>query len=67
MASEIICIFKRNSKCIFKGGPCDQDCDKLNWEGDNQSHENLLEECLKKEDRKVTLSRKVVNLFLQFS
>ncbi len=66
MTSEIICIFKRNSKCIFKGGPCDQDCDKVNWEGKNRSHEHLLEECLKKGDREVAFSRKVVNLLVQF-
>jgi len=65
MPSEIICIFKRNSKCIFKGGPCDQDCDRSNWEWGNRSHENLLEEYLKKGDRKPGFSRKVANLFLQ--
>jgi len=66
MASEIICIFKRNSKCIVKGGPCDQDCDEVNWEGESRSHKNLLEECLKKGGRKVTFSRKVVHSFVQF-
>jgi hypothetical protein len=66
MASEIICIFNRNSKCIFKGGLCDQDCDKATWEGNNRSHENLLQECLEKGDRKLAFSKKVVNLFLQF-
>jgi hypothetical protein len=64
MTSESICIFKRNSKCIFKGGLCDQDCDKATWEGNIRSHENLLAECLGKRDRKVALSRKVLNLFL---
>ena len=66
MATEVICIFKRNSKCIFKGGPCDQDCDKAGWERENRSHEDLLKECLEKGDQKLAFSRKVVNLFLQF-
>ena len=64
MTAEIICIFNRNSKCIFKGGLCDQDCDKANREGNNRFHENLLEECLEKRDHKVALSRKVLNVFL---
>lgn len=63
MTSKITCIFNRNSKCIFKGGLCDQDCDKTDWKGDIRSHENLLEECLGKENRKVALSRKVSNFF----
>jgi len=63
MTSKIICIFNRNSKCVFKGGPCDQDCDNGNWQGKIRSDENLLEECLGKEDRKAALSRKVSNLF----
>ena len=64
MASEIICIFNRNSKCIFKGGLCDRDCDKANWEGDIRSNENLLNECLQKRDRKLAFSRKVFHLLL---
>jgi hypothetical protein len=63
MTSEIICIFKRNSKCIFKGGPCDQDCDSGEWQENIRSNENLVAECLGKVDRKVVLSRKVSNLF----
>ena len=66
MAPEIICIFNRNSKCIFKGGLCDQDCDKVKWEGNNRAHENLLKECLERRDRMLALSRKVVNRLLQF-
>jgi len=62
MAPEIICIFNRNSKCIFKGGLCDQDCDKVKWEGNKRPHENLLEECLEREDLRLSLSRRVVNL-----
>jgi hypothetical protein len=63
MTSEKSCIFNRNSKCIFKGGLCDQDCDKANREGDIRSRENLLEECLGKGDRRVALARKVFSLF----
>jgi hypothetical protein len=63
MKSKVTCIFKRNSKCIFKGGPCDQDCDNGNWQGNIRSNENLVEECLGKGDRRVALSRKVSNLF----
>ncbi|OGP87595.1 MAG: hypothetical protein A2157_13765 [Deltaproteobacteria bacterium RBG_16_47_11] len=66
MTSESICIFKRNSKCIFKGGLCDQDCDKANREEDIGSHENLLEECLEGGNPKLAFSRKVVSLLLQF-
>ena len=66
MATEVICIFKRNSKCIFKGGPCDQDCDKANWEGNNRSHQNLLEECLEGGNWKLAFPRKAVSLLLQF-
>ena len=66
MATEVICIFKRNSKCIFKGGPCDQDCDKANWEGNIRSHENLLEECLKGGNRKLAIPKKVVSILLKF-
>jgi hypothetical protein len=64
MASEIICIFNRNSKCIFKGGLCDRDCDKANGEGDIRSNENLLNECLQKGDRKLAFPRKVLHLLL---
>ena len=64
MPSEIICIFNRNSKCIFKGGPCDQDCDKGKWEGDIRSNENLLDECLERVDRKLAFPRKVFSLLL---
>jgi hypothetical protein len=64
MASKISCIFNRNSKCIFKGGLCDLDCDKANWEGEIRSNENLLEECLERGDWKSAFARKAVNLFL---
>jgi len=64
MTTEIVCIFNRNSKCIFKGGPCDQDCDKVSQEGDIHSHENLLKECLEKRNRKLAFSRKVLHLLL---
>jgi len=64
MTSEIICIFNRNSKCIFKGGLCDQDCDKGGWEGNIRSDENLLDECLEKVDRKLAFSRKVFSILL---
>ena len=64
MASEIICIFNRNSKCIFKGGLCDQDCDKSNWEGDIRTNENLLDECSEKGDWRFAFGRKVANLLL---
>ena len=43
---------------------CDRDCDKTDWKEDIRSHENLLEECLGKENRKVALSRKVFGLFV---
>ena len=54
--SEKSRIFNRNSKCIFKGGQCDETCDDQSvYEGDNQSSENLitLERCLgmEKENR----------------
>ena len=63
MTSEMTCIFNRNSKCIFKGGLCDQDCGKATREGDIRSHENLLKECLEKK-RKLAFSRKVLRLLL---
>ncbi|HSB06132.1 MAG TPA: hypothetical protein VLK23_13155 [Thermodesulfobacteriota bacterium] len=63
MTTQVICIFKRNSKCIFKGELCDQDCDRGEWQGNIRSNENLVAECLGKEGRKVALSRKVSNLF----
>jgi len=66
MATEVICIFKRNSKCIFKGGLCDQDCDKANFEGNERSHENLQEECLGGGKRKLAFPSKVASLLLQF-
>jgi len=66
MKSEIICVFHRNSKCIFKGGLCDQDCDHGKWDGNIRSDESLLEKCLEGGNRKLGFSRKVVNLFLQF-
>lgn len=61
MTAETVCIFNRNSKCIFKGGICDQECDNSNWEGNNRSHENLLEECLEGGNRKLTFPRKAVS------
>ena len=64
MTDEIVCIFNRNSKCIFKGGPCDQDCDKVNLDSNIHSHENLLKECLEKRNRKLAFSRKVLHLLL---
>ena len=64
MTSEIICIFNRNSKCIFKGSLCDRDCDKASWEENMGSHEHLLAECLGKGDRKGALSRKFLSLVL---
>ncbi len=66
MAAEVICIFKRNSRCIFKGGPCDQDCDIANREGNQQSHENLQKECLKGGTRKLGFPKKIVSLLVQF-
>ena len=66
MASEITYIFKRNSKCIFKGGLCDQDCDIANWEKNPPSHENLLEEFLEGGGRKLAFPRRAVSLLLQF-
>ncbi len=66
MASEIFCIFKRNSKCIFEVGPCDQDCDKAAWKGVNRSHENLLKECLNGENQKIAFSKEVVGYFFSF-
>ena len=52
--SEKACIFNRDSKCVFKGGLCDQDCNQATYEGDNQSSENLvtLERCLGMEKEK---------------
>jgi len=64
--AEVICIFKRSSRCIFKGALCDQDCDVANWEGNQRSHENLQDECLEGEKRKLAFPRKVVSLLLQF-
>ncbi len=64
MTSESICIFNRNSRCIFKGGLCDQDCGKANWEGNIRSNGNLLDECLERGDWKSAFARKVVNLLL---
>ena len=66
MEAEIICIFKRNSRCIFKGGLCDQDCDIVNREEGNRSHEDLLAECLNGGTRKLAFPRKVVSLLLKF-
>ncbi len=66
MATEVICLFKRNSKCILKGGLCDQDCDKADWEKNPQSYENLLERCLESEERKLAIPKKAVSLLLQF-
>jgi hypothetical protein len=63
MTSEIICIFNRNSKCIFKGGLCDLDCDKANGEKNIRSKENLLDECLERRDWKSVFARKVFGLF----
>ncbi|OGP93465.1 MAG: hypothetical protein A2156_11225 [Deltaproteobacteria bacterium RBG_16_48_10] len=65
MATEVICIFKRNSRCIFKGGFCDQDCDIANREGNQRSHENLLEECLEGRNGKLAFPRKAVSVLLQ--
>ena len=65
MATEVICIFKRNSKCIVKAGVCDQDCDIANREGNEGSHENLQEECLEGGKRKLAFPRKIVSLLLQ--
>ena len=64
MTSEKSCIFNRNSKCIFKGGICDQDCEKGNWQGGIRSNQDLLDECLGKEDRRLLFTRKVFHLFL---
>jgi hypothetical protein len=66
MTSEVICIFNRNSKCIFKGGLCDQDCDRGKWAESNRSHKNLSAERLGKGDRKLAFTKKVANLLLQF-
>ena len=64
MTTEITCIFNRNSKCIFKGGLCDRDCDKANFEGNERSHENLQEECLEGGKRKPAFPKKVASLLL---
>jgi len=56
MTSEKPCIFNRGSKCIFKGGVCDLDCDASNGEGDIQNP-NLLNECLGK-GGKLALSKR---------
>ncbi|OGP89987.1 MAG: hypothetical protein A2157_10875 [Deltaproteobacteria bacterium RBG_16_47_11] len=64
MTSEIICIFHRNSKCIFKGGSCDPHCDKGSWEGGIRSNGDLLDECLEKGNNKFAFSRKIFHLLL---
>jgi len=66
MPNEVICIFKRNSKCIFKGGLCDQDCDKADREENHRSHENLLKECLEGGNWKLVFSKKALSLLLHF-
>ncbi|HSB05362.1 MAG TPA: hypothetical protein VLK23_09215 [Thermodesulfobacteriota bacterium] len=66
MATEVSCIFNRNSKCIFKGGLCDQNCDKADREENPQSYEDLLEKCLESEKRKLAITKKAVSLLLQF-
>ncbi len=63
MPAGVICIFERHSRCIFKGGLCDQDCDRANWEGNHRSHEDLLKECLKG-GKKVGFPKKVISLLL---
>ena len=55
MAAEVICIFKRNSRCIFKGGPCDQDCDR-GAEIQPDGNSDTLEERLLGRNRKLTVS-----------
>ena len=64
MTSEMICIFNRNSKCIFKGGACDQDCDRADREGNIRPNGDLLNECLEKGNKKFAFSRKVFHLLL---
>ncbi len=56
MTSENPCIFNRGSRCIFKGGACDLDCDTSNGEG-NIQNPNLLNECLGK-GGKLALSKR---------
>ncbi len=65
MTSEVKCIFKRNSTCIFKGRFCDQDCDGANWKEYHQFDENLLRECLGG-NRRIAFLRKAIGLLLQF-
>ena len=64
MTSEKRCIFNRSSKCIYKGGFCDHDCEKGNWEGGGRSYEDLLGECLGKGERKLFSSKKFLSLLL---
>ena len=63
MTSEMICIFNRNSKCIFKGGLY-RDCDKADREGNIRSNGDLLDECLEKGSKKFAFSRKLFHLLL---
>jgi len=66
MPLEKPCIFNRDSKCVFKGGICDQDCDRAALEEDIQSNENpdSLDKCLGKESRRFSFTRVFQSLFL---
>ncbi len=66
MTTEVTCIFKRNSKCLFKGGVCDQDCDKADLGMNQRSLENLQEECLEGNWKPASVMKKAVSLLLQF-
>jgi len=60
------CIFNRDSKCVFKGGPCDQDCDSARSEENIQSNEKseALDECQGKGSRGLRLTRIFQSLLL---
>lgn len=59
MTLEKPCIFNRDSKCVFKGGLCDLDCDKANDEGDPRSYEDpdILDKRLGRGSRRLTFTR----------
>ena len=61
------CIFNRDSKCVFKGGPCDQDCDATRSEESIQPNEKseALDECRGKGSRGLRFTKIFQSLLLK--
>jgi len=62
------CVFNRDSKCVFEGGHCDQDCGRARSEENIQSNEKpeALDVCQGEGSRRLGFTRIFQSFFLSF-